>query len=144
MTGPHRKDHFDEEPDFDPAFDLPEPDPADDDDIPDAAFSDDIDLGPKDSIPKPDKPDKPDAWDKEQGYDVEEEDIAIVAWAAVLIYRQTHGSHSEPNWMHAPKEDRDKFMGRIKALLKDKGRGIDKGKNTEDRLIIAVVRALRK
>jgi hypothetical protein len=141
MTGPHRKDddfHF--EPEFDPDFDLPDNEPPDDDD-----FSDDIDHGPKDSIPKPDKPaDKPDAWDKEQGYDVEEEDIAIVAWAAVLIYRQTHGSHSEPNWMHAPKEDRDKFMGRIKALLKDKGRGIDKGKNTEDRLIIAVVRALRK
>lgn len=93
MTGPIRDELI-----------PPDPDP------------DGLDDGPPDSI----RP-EPDAYDKEEGYPLAIEDIAIVAWEAVRTLRQTQNGHTGPTWMHASREDRDAIIKAVQEIVDNPG-----------------------
>jgi hypothetical protein len=119
MTGPVRE-RFDEEPD-------PEPD----------SYGDgDLDDGAPDCIPS-----LGDAYDQEQGYPVDVEDIAIVAYESLRAYRISQGRYvGSPCWPRATKQTRDAHMERVQNLLADQIEPTDT--DPESRLVAAVVSAL--
>jgi hypothetical protein len=94
---------------------------------------DPIDDGPEDSIPR-------DGYDAEDGYPVDVEDIAVVAWEAVRALRLTQGSGTGPTWMHTPKPDQRRMVRIIQAVAAETDGHICD--NPEHRLVAAVVRAL--
>jgi hypothetical protein len=94
---------------------------------------DPIDAGPEDSIPR-------DGYDQAEGYPVDVEDIAIVAWEAVRALRLTQGAGAGPTWMHTPKPDQRRMVRIIQAVIAETDGHICD--NPEHRLVAAVVRAL--
>jgi hypothetical protein len=112
MTGPARED-FNEEPD---------------------SYGDgDVDDGP-DHLG--------DAYDREQGYPVDVEDIALVAYETLRAYRISQGQHvGSPCWPRAPRQIRDAHMERVQNLLADQIEPTDT--DPESRLVAAVVSALK-
>lgn len=91
----------------------------------------------------PEKPEEPlDAYDRAEGFPVEVEDIAIVAHEACRAYRQTQGGHTTKPWMHAGKAERSLMVQTVQGILGGTEAGLPDDE-PEDKLIIAVVKALR-
>jgi hypothetical protein len=127
-----------EEPEFDPDFDLPEPAPENDDPDPDDYADGDLDDGPKGSV------NLGDAYDREQGYPTDAEDIAIVAWEALRAYRMTQGAPSGTAWMHARPPHKDEFMKRVRSLSEGGFKfELKHCEDPESKLLVSIVNALR-
>ena len=99
--------------------------------------------------PEPDSYDTPedtvpsiaDAYDAEEGYPVDVEDIAIVAWEAVRALKTTQGAPTGPSWMHVRKAHKDDFIVLVQASLDDPQATI--ADDPQNRLIHAIARALK-
>jgi hypothetical protein len=107
----------------DPIEDIPDNEPPE--------FDPDFDL--------PDN-EPPDGYDKAEGYPVDVEDIAIVAWEAVRALRLTQGAASGHSWMHTPKPDQRRMIKIVQAVQAETDGHICD--NPEHRLVAAVVKAL--
>lgn len=80
-----------------------------------------------------------DAYDDDEGYLMELEDIASVAWAAVRAYRATKGNHTVKPWMQASRAERHTMVRITQQIIAKSGHVCG---DPEHQLIYAIVQTL--
>lgn len=85
---------------------------------------------------------KPDAYDTEEGYLVDLEDIAIVVHEALRAYDEAIGlNHTGKPWMLTTKSKRDATVGAVRSVIAnpDEPPALDSARG---RLIVGITKAL--
>jgi hypothetical protein len=93
---------------------------------------------PIEDIPDDDEVER-DRYDDDDGYLMELEDIASVAWEAVRAYRATKGNHTVKPWMHATQAERHTMVRMVQQIIIKTGHVCG---DPEHQLIYAVVQTL--
>jgi hypothetical protein len=93
----------------------------------------------KEQIEETPDDDRVDAYDDDEGFLMELEDIALVAWEAVRAYRQTKGNHQVRPWMHATQAEKHTMVRIVQQIVAKSGHVCD---DPEHQLIYAVVQTL--
>lgn len=92
-----------------------------------------------DAAPQVADPDRIDAYDDDDGYLMELEDIAHVAWEAVRAYRATKGNHTAKPWMYALNSERHTMVRITQQIIAKSGHVCG---DPEHQLIYAIVQTL--
>jgi hypothetical protein len=120
------EDIYGDEPDADPDFDDTQPPDPDD------AADGDLDAAPQIAH---------DAYDDDEGYLIELEDIASVAWEAVRAYRAIKGNNTVRPWMHASQAERHTMVRITQQIIAKSGHVCG---DPEHQLIYAIVQILAR